>query len=394
MPATRSLYVYPWDIAQRPLTAFVDEVLALGFGGLKLASAYHAGKFLVPPRPGSTGPRVVFPEDGALYFEPRTAQYGTLPALAHSDPAQRQVAYRLAEDGRLALSAWTVLFHNSRLGALHPELVARNAWGDGYVYSLCPMQPAVFDYGLALCTDLVGSLPWHSLTLETPGWHPYAHGYHHEFAQLRGNVWLETMLGLCFCDACHAAAAAEGLDSAGLAARIRTRVDGYLAAPVDAAPDQAGAWLAADLFEDQELAAFLRLRQRRVTRFVATVRSSLPAATRLYVIPTVQRPTAQTWLEGSDLAALAQAADGIEIPFYEPNAARVLADAVDTLRRVGDATRVRAILRPGPPDLGDGAELAAAWHGLAALGIEGFSFYNYGLLREALWQRVAAAAPR
>ncbi|GAA5785963.1 hypothetical protein [Chitiniphilus shinanonensis] len=384
MTANRSLYVYPWDLAGREIAAFVEEVQALGLDSLKLAAAYHAGKFLVPPRPGVAGPRVVFPEDGALYFEPRPERYPTLPALAHSDPALRRVPYQLAEDGRLALSAWTVLFHNSRLGAAHPELQARNAWGDGYVYSLCPMQPAVFDYGVALCGDLAGTLPWHSLTLESPGWAPYGHGYHHEFAQLRGNVWLDTMLGLCFCDACTAAARAEGLDAAALAGRVRSRVDGYLAAPVDAAPDQAGAWLAADLYEDADLAAFLRLRQRRVTEFVATVRGELPAATKLYVIPTVQRPTAQTWLEGSDLAALAHAADGIEVPFYEPNAGRVLADAVDTLRRVGDASRVRAILRPGPPDLGDGAELHAAWRGLEALGISEFSFYNYGLLRPAV----------
>ena len=377
----RSLYTYAWDVAGRNVAGFVDEVLAHGLDGVKLAASYHAGKFIRPPRPGQVGGRVVFPEDGALYFEPTVSRYKALPAHPHSDPAQRRVAYDLAEDGRLALSAWTILFHNSRLGEANPELVARNAWGDGYVYSLCPMQPAVFDYGLTLATDIAQTLPWQSLTLESPGWAPYNHGYHHEFAQVRSNVWLDTMLGLCFCDACRSAATARGIDADALAARVRTRVDGYLSANVDAAPDQAGAWLAADLYEDAELAAFIRLRQNRVTEFVATLRREMQPDVALYVIPTVQRPTAQTWLEGSDLAALAQASDGVEIPFYEPNAGRVLADAVDTLRRVGDPAKVRAILRPGVPDLGDGSDLAAAYHGLQALGISAFSFYNYGMLR-------------
>ncbi|XZG70708.1 hypothetical protein ACTSKR_02285 [Chitinibacteraceae bacterium HSL-7] len=378
---TRSLYTYAWDVAGRDVSAFVDEVLDLGVSGVHLAAAYHAGKFIRPPRAGQLGGRVVFPEDGALYFEPSQAHYGTLPARPHSDPAQRRVAYDLAADGRLALSAWTILFHNTRLGEEHPELVVRNAWGDGYVYAPCPMQPAVFDYGVALALDVARALPWQSVTLESPGWMPYAHGYHHEFAQVRSNVWLDTMLGLCFCDACRSKAREQGVDADALAARVRDRVDDYLAAHVDASPDQAQSWLAADLLEDGELAAYLKMRQTRVTELVATIRREMPATMQLYVIPTVQRPTAQTWLEGTDLKALAFAADGIEVPFYEPDAGRVLADAVDTLRRVGDASRVRAILRPGVPDLGDGAQTGAAYHGLKALGISDFSFYNYGMLR-------------
>ncbi|WP_255991986.1 hypothetical protein [Chitinolyticbacter albus] len=387
---TRSLYTYSWDVAGRNTVAFVDEVLALGLNGVKLAASYHAGKFIRPPRAGQVGGRVVFPEDGALYYEPSHSHYGTLPAYPHSDPAQRRVAYDLADDGRLALSAWTILFHNSRLGAEHPELVTRNAWGDGYLYALCTMQPAVFDYGVALAADVAQALPWQSLTLESPGWAPYGHGYHHEFAQVRGNVWLDTMLGLCFCDACKVTARARAIDADALAARVRNRVDGYLAAHVDAAPDQAGAWLAADLFEDLELAAYIRMRQERVTELVHTIRQAIKPETALYVIPTVQRPTAQTWLEGSDLAALAKVCDGVEVPFYEPNAERVIADGVDTVRRIGDASKVRAILRPGVPDLGDGAQLQPAYEGLKALGIQAFSFYNYGMLRPTALATLAA----
>ncbi|KAF0812079.1 hypothetical protein IGB42_03356 [Andreprevotia sp. IGB-42] len=388
----RSLYTYAWDIAGRDVESVVDEVLELGLDGIKLAASYHAGKFIRPPRPGQVGGRVVFPEDGALYFEPTVSRYKALPAHPHSDPAQRRVAYDLAADGRLALSAWTILFHNSRLGEMHPELTARNAWGDGYVYSLCPMQPAVFDYGVTLATDIAQTLPWQSLTLESPGWAPFNHGYHHEFAQVRSNLWLDTMLGLCFCGACSQAAQQRGIDAAGLAGRVRNRVDGYLAANIDAAPDQAGAWLAADLYEDADLAAFIKLRQNRVTEFVSTVRAEMKPEVALYVIPTVQRPTAQTWLEGSDLAALAKVSDGVEIPFYEPNAGRVIADAVDTIRRVGDAGKVCAILRPGVPDLGDGADLGGAYHGLKALGIEAFSFYNYGMLRPDSLARLRSLA--
>lgn len=380
----RSLYAYPWDATG---DGFAGEVLALGLNGVTLAASYHAGKFLRPH--ARQGPRVIFPEDGVVYFAPDASRYGELQPQPHSDPAMLEVLPQLVADGRLQVHAWTVLLHNSRLGALHPQYTARNAWGDGYLYSLCPMQQPVFDYAVALCAD-VGSRGVASAVVETPGWLPHAHGYHHEFAQVRGNAWLDGMLGLCFCEACMAAGRDTGIAMDSLRQRVARRVDGYLDSGADATPAQAASWLAADLLEDADLAALVRLRKRRVTQLVAAIRAALPAQVELSVIPTVQRPTAQSWLEGTDLAALAQVADWLEVPFYEPDANTVVADAADTLRRSGGAQKIRAILRPGPPDLGDGAQLKRALDGLREQGVQHYAFYNYGLLRRERLRALAA----
>jgi len=381
----RSLYCYPWDVQDTAHHA--GELKRLGMNGVTLAVSYHAGKFLRPHV--DARPRVIFPEDGVVYFEPDLARYGALRPQPHSDPALRRVLPELLADGRLAVHAWTVLLHNSRLGALHPEYTAQNAYGDRYVYSLCPMQPAVFEYAVALCAD-IGTRGVASVVLETPGWLPYAHGYHHEFAQVRSNLWLDTMLGLCFCEACMSAGRQANLAMSALRERVARAVDQYLQAPVDATPAQAQAWLCADLLADVDLAALLRLRQRRVTQLVKAIRAALPATVELAVIATVQRPTAQNWQEGMDLAALAEIADWIDVPFYEPDAAAVQSDAWDCLRRVGDAANIRAILRPGPPDLGDGAQLAAAVAGLTRMKIQHMGFYNYGMLRSAQLEALAA----
>lgn len=373
----RSLYAYPWDVASRGIDEFAAQACDLGLTGVTLALSYHAGKFISPHHRSQ---RVVFPEDGVVYFPPTPEAYGDIAPKAHADPSLLSVATDLARDGRLAVRAWMVLLHNSRLGERHGHHVARNAWGDPYVYSLCPSSPAVFDYAVALCADAARQ-PLRGLVLESPNWAPYAHGYHHEFAQVRGNVWLDTLLGLCFCASCRHRAKRANLDADELAGRIRARVDAYLASDADATPDQAASWLMADLLDTPMLAEYLRLRQSRVTELVAAIRNAVPRACEVVVIPTVQRPTASTWLEGSHLADLARAADAVEVPFYEPSAARVAADAFDTVRRVGDAGRVRAILRPGPPDLGDGSELDAAIAAVRAAGIGDLSFYNYGLLR-------------
>jgi hypothetical protein len=321
-----------------------------------------------------------------VYFNPDPALYGKLLPVPHSDPALRRLASQLAP--HIPVRAWLVLLHNSRIGAAHLDLVTRNAWGDPYLYSLCPSQGAVRDYAVALCRDAARQ-PVSELVLETPGWLPYSHGYHHEFAQIRPNQWLDAMCGLCFCDACTSRARAEGIDAKGLAQWVRRRVDTYLDAGVDAEPDQAAAWLAADLLQVPELAPFLAMRNRVVLDLVSEIRAAVPRSQAVWVIPTVQRPTASSWLEGSLLSGLAQQADGLEVPFYEASASRVAADAWDVLQRIPESARVRAILRPGPPDLADGRELSGALACLARLGIDEVGFYNYGLLRRDRLEQMA-----
>lgn len=194
------------------------------------------------------------------------------------------------------------------------------------------------------------------------------------------------MLGLCFCDACMAAGRQAGLDMSGLRSSICAAVERYLQAPVDATPVQAQAWLQADLLALPDLAPWLRLRQQRVTDLVRAIRAAVPAQVQLAVIATVQRRAASNWLEGMDLAALSKVADWIDVPFYETDAEAVASDAWDCIRRTGSSAKLRAILRPGPPDLGDGAQTASAITRLAQLGIQQLSFYNYGLLRPARLQ--------
>jgi hypothetical protein len=56
-----------------------------------------------------------------------------------------------------------------------------------------------------------------------------------------------------------------------------------------------------DLLQDAELLTFLRWRIQRVSALVKQLRAALSNDIGLAIIPTVQRPTANTWLEGSGL---------------------------------------------------------------------------------------------
>jgi hypothetical protein len=208
-----SLYCYAWDLAGAAGRANQSMIDSLGLDGITLATSYHAGKFI---RPGSPTGKVVFPEDGTVYFRPHRT-YRQLQPMVSRVTMDEDVLATLTEAGRRHVIGWTVLLHNTRLGYAHPDVVVRNAWGDPAYYSLCPAQPAVQDYAVRLCSDLAEHYDLAGLALETPGFLPFVHGYHHEFAQLPGNPWMNILLGLCFCDACMAGARNAGIDSGGIA---------------------------------------------------------------------------------------------------------------------------------------------------------------------------------
>jgi hypothetical protein len=386
-----SLYCYAWDLAgdagreNRPL---IDS---LGLDAITLATSYHAGKFL---RPNATASKVIFPEDGTVYFRPRN-EYGALRPLVAGITATEDVLESLIAGGRYRVYGWTVLLHNSRLGFEHPEVVVRNAWGDPYYYSLCPAREEVKEYAVTLCADLVRNYGLAGLVLETPGFLPFAHGYHHEFAQIPANPWMDILLGLCFCDACAAEARTSGIEVAALARRLRESVQAYLSNPTNVPTDMAAHWLIADLVSDAEFTEFLRKRCEIVTRLVRAIRQEMPQSASLAVIPSVQRPSAMAWSEGSDLAQLARHC-GLELPIYEAAPGRALADLVDCRRRAGAKAAITVILRPGHPDMTSKAQLEATISELAGQGVRGFSFYNFGLLRRHNldWIRYATSSLR
>jgi hypothetical protein len=284
-----------------------------------------------------------------------------------------------------------VCCNNTALGELYPGLTARNAFGDPYPYSLCPAHPAVRDFVVNLCADLADRYDLAGLALETPGWLPYDHGFHHEFALLPLDRFAKTLLALCFAESTRHAAHAAGIDADRLQARTRALLERSFAADL-AVPDAlATEWWLAEVVSDPEFAAFLNWRCRVVADLVAAVKAALPATTRLAVIPTVQRPPAACWLEGSDFALLAAAADALEVPAYQPSAEEAFLSAWHVRERAGADATLHFILRPGFPDLANGGETVAAALRLKEVGMAGLAFYNYGHLRLASLDRIKAA---
>ena len=368
MPAVKTgWYCYPWNL--HDVSATLDGMGAAGMTHVTLATSYHAGKFIQPRDPKH---RVYFPEDGTVYFRAQAERFGRLKPQIASLTHERDVLDEACRAGTLPVRGWTVLALNSRLGWLHPDTVARNAFGDRYYYSLCPAHPDVQVYAVTLCRELAEGYPLESLLLETPGWLTYDHGYHHEFAQVTVSGELGQLLGLCFCDSCTVAARTAGLDLSGLRRGVAARCDLLVNGP--AAEDPALA---------DELAALHAWRGSVVTALCGRIREAVRREVGVRVISTCQRPHRTAFLEGMDLGALAHVTDGLELPIYQPSPDAAAADLADVQGVVDDPARLSVILRPGLPDMISEGQLAETLTRLISAGIGDLSFYNFGLLPAA-----------
>lgn len=372
------MYSYAWDLAEIGVGDAVSRFRALGINTVTLAAAYHAGKFL---RPHGTAGKVYFPVDGTVYFKPDASRYGVAQPVANPLLAEHDILDELTRTKDLATTAWLVVLHNSRLGLAQPQMCVENAFGDRYVYSLCPSHPDARAYAVALVGDVTDNYGVTGVALESVGFAPYGHGYHHEFSLVRHNRWLDNQLGLCFCAHCRAGAAARGIDGEALRAKVAAAVSAYLESDFEMPGDMAEAFWLADVATDAELGAYLAFRAEVVTSLVAEMRADVRADVEMAIIPSVARPSAGAWYEGTDLAALAVQPGIIEACFYEPSAERVAADLFDLRRRMGGKGTLRGILRPAHPDLANKAEFLGAVAALRAGGVDDLGFYNFGHLR-------------
>ena len=234
------------------------------------------------------------------------------------------------------MNVWLVLLHNTLLGSAHPQATRRQCLRRPLHLQPLPLRARC----PRLCAsrsarDVTESYAGLGISLETPGFLPYAHGFHHEFALMRPNRWLDNLLGLCFCDHCVERREAAGIDAPAAEGRRWRRISSaYLASDVDFPDDMAEAFWLADMRADGDLRRFLDWRCDVVTSLVAEIRGAVRKDATVAVIPSVARPTGGAWYEGSDLRRSAEAAGIIEACFYEPAPQRVKADLFDIKRRL------------------------------------------------------------
>jgi hypothetical protein len=361
----------------------------LGYGDVAVAVAYHAGRWLTPGDPA--GP-VRFLEDGVVHFESR----GKYAALTPTPGAEVRAGgdplgdcLRGAEESGLAAHAWTVLFHNSRLGHLHPQSTVCNAWGNRYSYALCPAREEVRRYGVALVGDIANREGLGAVELEALGWMGHRHGSHHDKSSFASDPFTDFLLSYCFCDVCRVALGDRGVDAAKLALRfgelLRGRLEeGDAMAPVRVAPGSCYEALT-DALGDDVLAALVGHRQATVQRSLREMRAVLPQSVELTLHVHLDPLFTGSQVGGASVG-VAELVDELIVTHYGEGPEQI------EKRWSGvslPGCRVRLALWPKAPEFGSDDDLVRVAELVRQVGFAGVRIYHLGLLPWRTVERVA-----
>jgi hypothetical protein len=219
--------LYPWDVDGDPAAA--GRLAGLGLAGVTLAAAYHAVRAVTPFHPGH---RIVT-RDAAVYYRADPSRWrGTAlrparlrPAVSRPAGSFERAAAALRARG-LAVTAWAVLTHNDRLGAVVPSAAVRNAFGDTYPWALCLAAPAVREYAVTLAGEVAALAGADAVEFEACGWYGVEHlSAHDKTAGAADGAAAQWLLSVCFCAACRREYAAAGADPQWLATAVRAAVD-------------------------------------------------------------------------------------------------------------------------------------------------------------------------
>jgi hypothetical protein len=390
-----AMWTYPWDVVDIGLDAVAHDLRErAGLNGINLATAYHAGRFLQPRSPKR---KVYFTEDGTIYFRPTAKRWeglALLPKVAEIVDDGGDVLRTLVDDSErtgLSVSCWTVCLHNMRLGLLHPGVCTRNAYGDVNSFSLCPSHPDARAYAIALVADLTHGYAPQSVQLETPGFLPYAHGFHHEKDGVGLSVEDDFLLSLCFCDACLARAKAAGVDGEAARRTVRRWIDELVSRPV---PVRRWPNLAAqgpDAFRDYpEVQAYILWRTEPVTSLVAAIKDAADPRSKIYYVADLDEP----WRCGCDPAALAKASDGLVLCVYDRSPEKVGNDLAASRAAIGPDLHLGTGMRVFYPEMQGPEDLVSRSVAAAKAGASEINYYNYGLVPAGRldWVRAATDA--
>jgi hypothetical protein len=379
--------LYPWDVDGD--SAAADRIAGLGLTGVTLAAAYHAVRAVTPFHPRH---RIVT-RDAAVYYRTVPARWPATrlrPAAARPVGSFERAAAALRSRG-LQVTAWAVITHNDRLGAVVPSAAVRNAFGDGYPWALCLASPAVREYATTLAGEVAALPEADAVELEACGWYGVEHlSAHDKTAGVAATAAAQWLLSVCFCAACRGEYAAAGADPARLAACVRAAVDAppgagatgpapaTAGAPAPrASPPRASPSVGAALPEEAAR-VLLTVRAALTSRFqrevIAAARDAAPGKpVYLHAHPDPRATGANPGYVASALAG----ATGVVLSCWDPHAAPALVS--EAAATVPPGTVIAASLLAVAGLGGDPATLPAQAAAVRAAGATELRLYHAGL---------------
>ncbi len=406
---SHSVYCFATDVLDEGAEAVLSNLQErAGVGGVTMAVKYHMVRDVYP----HNLERRVASLGAGVYYRPALESYAGEPLSPTVSPAAngRDALEELctaASSRAMSVGAWTVLLHSDEPDT--PAAAAQhNCFGDVSAGTLCPANAAVVRFCRRMVEEIC-SYPIDVVRCESAHFHGFHHGHHHERLLEEIDAAALFLLGLCFCESCMARARSADVDADRFRETVKDVVEGAFsdrsssraAKDQDLSPERL-----MDVCGGAEILPYLEVRERSVAAFQdAVAEAAIHAGKRMTFIdqtvpdgarthgalPTEAESAISRWRLGANPFASGGTDKGTELAGYVAEA-RDLECLVSSYRKaLPDASELSLILRPGPPDC-DGTENLAAKVALAEqAGCAEVSFYNYGLYRLDVLDRIRSA---
>lgn len=384
MPAHITMWCYLWDFVDDGIAPTLKDMKQnLGLTALSVATHYHTVEHLRPHTLGAS----IYRAESQLYFTPDESRWNgvkmrhQVSPLAQDGNPLKALTNQAAEIG-LDVVSWTLCNHSSWLGKQYPQATEQNALGDHYPEALCPANTDARAFLKALMSDLSHNYKLSMLELES--FH-YAgtmrHYHHHEKIAIPQGPLDKFLLGVCFCPHCEARGTKAGIDVQAVRATFAEAIRDTF----KTGQSHPGT-IESFITDRPAVKAYVDMRVQAVSSLVR----ELADASRVPLSPIVW---ASPEMGGTDARAVADIAGRITIAAYHADPAATRKAIETAAAQVGDVKKLRVGYHVFPPVAPDRATLLRNIEVSLDLGVQSYSFYNYGIAaRQHLeWARDAAA---
>ena len=206
------LFALPHSIINGSPQDFVGEISNDGFTTLNLCLKYHASRNLFVRH----GMSMMHLEDGSHYYETNSRFYSEkeIAPETNSEYISQQKIESLvsaAMQSNVALGAWSVFLHDSKLAASLPDCVSINVFDQKLNPNLCPANPSVRAYVIGHVREML-NMGFSHIALESINFAPFKHNEHHERFFFNSSPITEYLLSLCFCSHCKSLMETRNID--------------------------------------------------------------------------------------------------------------------------------------------------------------------------------------
>jgi len=337
----------------------------VGLDAISVATSYHSVDHL---RPHTKGQRIFTSHESAVYFKPDDNFYkhtyikpNVSPIAGDGNPL-REIS-DISDKIGLKLISWTVCLHNTWIGRTYPQAASRNVFGDVYHAYPCPSNPATQEYLLALTKDLSFNYNMYAIEVESLSFGGFGHFHaHSKIGFDLGNAGL-LLLSLCFCPNCVERGKVAGIDVDAIINEVKNYLLEAFSSGSPVADDAASTI--------DGLSEYLKVRETTMTTLIKTLKSEITP--QLFFMS-----MGDVGINAKEVGAIA---DRVETLCYMPSPDGVENRAKTTAERFGcDMGKITVGLQAYPPASPDGRTLEQNVRRALNVGVEGFSFYNYGVM--------------